>query len=204
MTHPIRILIADDHVMVRHALSQICTTEPDMQVIGQAANGQEAYCLALLLQPDVLVMDLAMPLIDGVQVARHLLMDNPSIKIVMLTVCCEERYVLEALKAGARAYVLKDAETNTLLQAIRAVAAGEWKIDALVARTLLNEYRHQQTDPVVSSGLTHLGALDLKLLQLIARGYDQHAIGSELDLPEMLLRQRLAVIMTSFQDGTLN
>ncbi len=204
MTHPIRILIADDHMMVRHALSQICTTEPDMQVIGQAANGQEAYCLALLLQPDVLVMDLSMPMIDGVQVARHLLVDNPTIKIVMLTVCCEERYVLEALKAGVRAYVVKDAESETLLQAIRAVASGEWKIDALVARTLLDEYRHQQTDPVVSSGLTRLSAFDLKLLELIAEGHDQHAIMSELDLPDVMVRQRLALILTRLYDEILN
>lgn len=204
MTQPIRILIADDHMMVRHALSQICTTEPDMQVIGQAVNGQEAYCQALLLQPDVLVMDLSMPMIDGVQVARHLLVDNPTIKIVILTVCCEERYVLEALKAGVCAYVVKDAESATLLQAIRAVAAGEWKIDALVARTLLDEYRQQQTDPVVVSELTQSGALDLKLLELIAEGHDQHAIMSELDLPDMKVRQCLALILTRLLEGTRN
>ncbi len=168
MSHPIRIMIADDHPMVRQALCQVCEAEPDIEVIGQAADGDEAYRMALLLHPDVVLMDLSMPLLDGVQATRHLTDtdDTATIGVIIMTVCHQAAYVLQALKAGARAYLVKEADSDTLLQTIRAVATGEIVVTPLMARMILDEYRHQQSDPRVSNGLTHLQAYDQELLKL--------------------------------------
>lgn len=194
MSHPIRILIADDHPMVRQALCEICDAEPDLHVIGQAGDGHEAYRMALLLQPDVVLMDLAMPLLDGVQATRHLRDDTSAVAVIILTVCHQEPYVLQALKAGVRAYLLKDADSDTLLQTIRRVATGEVVVNPLLARTILDEYRHQQSDPRVSNGLTHLPGSDQELLALTIQGMPAPQIGKRLGLTEGNIRQRLSLI----------
>jgi len=196
MSHPIRIMIADDHPMVRQALCQVCEAEPDIEVIGQAADGDEAYRMALLLHPDVVLMDLSMPLLDGVQATRHLTDtdDTATIGVIIMTVCHQAAYVLQALKAGARAYLVKEADSDTLLQTIRAVATGEIVVTPLMARMILDEYRHQQSDPRVSNGLTHLQVHDQELLNLTMQGTPPPAITAQLGLTEQSIRRRLSLI----------
>jgi NarL family two-component system response regulator LiaR len=194
MKRPLRILIADDHTMVRQGLSQICDAEPDMQVVGQAADGQAASRLALQVRPDVVVMDINMPVLDGVQATRRLTAADPRIGVIILTMYRQDQYVFEAIKAGARAYLLKDADSDELLRAIRAVAAGDAVLDPAIALKLMEEFRRIQSDPVGADGITPLTERELDILRLVAQGLDNNTIGDRLALSEKTIRNRLTVI----------
>jgi len=194
MTESIRILIADDHTMVRQGLSQICDAEPDMEVLGQAADGLEACRLALEHMPDVVVMDINMPTLDGVQATQRITAADASIGVIILTMYRQDRYVFEAIKAGARAYLLKDADSDELLRAIRLVAAGEAVLDPVIALKMIDEFRRLQSVPVGADGITHLTARELDILRLVAQGLDNDDIGDRLGLSEKTIRNRLTVI----------
>jgi DNA-binding NarL/FixJ family response regulator len=194
MTHPIRILIADDHTMVRQGLSQLCNAETDMEVIGQAADGQEACRMASLVEPDVVVMDINMPVLDGVQATRYITKENPEIGVIILTMYRQDQHVFEAIKAGARAYLLKDADSDELLRAIRAVADGEALLDSSIALKMMDEFRRLQGDPVGADGITHLTERELDILRLVAQGLENIEIGDQLGLSEKTIRNRLTTI----------
>jgi NarL family two-component system response regulator LiaR len=199
MTHPIRVLIADDHTMVRQGLSQICDEEPDIQVVGQAADGQEACRLAVLVRPDVVIMDINMPVLDGVQATRKITDSNPDMGVIILTMYRQDQYVFEAIKVGARAYLLKDADSDELLRAVRAVAAGEALLDPAIALKMIEEFRRLQSDPVGADGITLLTERELDILRLVAQGLDNNAIGDRLALSEKTIRNRLTVVFEKLQ-----
>jgi NarL family two-component system response regulator LiaR len=194
MTGSIRLLVADDHAMVRQGLSQICDAEPDIRVVGQASDGQEACRLAQLVQPDVVVMDINMPVLDGVQATRHITESNPGIGVIILTMYRQDQYVFEAIKAGARAYLLKDADSDELLRAIRTVASGEALLDPGIALKMIEEFRRLQREPVGADGITLLTERELDILRLVAQGLDNNEIGDRLGLSEKTIRNRLTVV----------
>lgn len=194
MTRPIRVLIADDHAVVRQGLCQICDAEPDIQVVGQAADGQVACHLAAQLQPDVVVIDINMPVLDGVQATRRLLTDVPTTGVIILTMHRQDQYVFEAIKAGARAYVLKDADSEELLRAIRAVALGEAVLNPSIALRMMEEFRRQQHDLVGADGVTQLTEREQDILRLVAQGMDNNEISERLGLSEKTVRNRMTVI----------
>lgn len=194
MERSLRILIVDDHTMVRQGLSQICDAEPDLVVVGQAADGEQACQLALQVKPDVVIMDINMPLLDGVQATRRITTADPSIGIIILTMYRQDQYVFEAIKAGARAYLLKDADSDELLRAIRAVASGAAVLDPAIALKMIDEFRRLHSDPVGADGMTRLTARELDILRLVARGLDNNEIGDRLALSEKTVRNRLTVI----------
>lgn len=194
MTRPIRLLIADDHTMVRQGLSQICDAEPDIQVVGQAADGQEAWRLAQLVQPDVVIMDINMPVLDGVQATRHITEAQPGIGVIILTMYRQNQYVFEAIKAGARAYLLKDADSDELLRAIRTVASGAALLDSAIALKMIEEFRRLQSDPVGADGISPLTDREMDILRLVAKGLDNNEIGDQLGLSEKTVRNRLTVV----------
>ncbi|HFD39130.1 MAG TPA: response regulator transcription factor [Anaerolineae bacterium] len=194
MTRPIRILIADDHTMVRQGLSQICQAEPDMTVVGQAANGDEARRLALHFHPDIVVMDINMPVLDGVQATQQITAKHPDIGVIILTMYRQDQYVFEAIKAGARAYLLKDADSDELLQAIRAVASGQALLDPAIARQMIDEFRRMQEATTGVDGITPLTQRDLDILRLVARGLENSEIAERLALSEKTVRNRLTGI----------
>lgn len=196
MTSPIRLLIADDHTMVRQGLSQICAAEADMQVVGQAADGQEACRLAAQLQPDVVVMDINMPVLDGVQATGQLTTASPNLGVIILTMYRQDQYVFEAIKAGARAYLLKDADSDELLRAIRAVAAGEALLDPAIALKMIEEFRRLQNDVSGPDQVTPLIELEMNILRLVAQGLNNQEIGDRLGLSEKTVRNRLTVIFS--------
>lgn len=194
MTKKIRILIADDHTMVRQGLSQICDAEADLEVIGQAANGAEARLLAERLRPHVVIMDINMPVLDGVQATRQITAAFPEIGVIILTMYRQDEHVFEAIKAGARAYLLKEADSDELLAAIRAVADGEALLDPAIARKMIDEFKRMQESGVSAAEATHLPPRDLDILRLVAQGMDNNAIAGRLFLSEKTVRNRLSGI----------
>ena len=194
MTRPTRILIADDHTMVRQGLSQICNAEDDMQVVGQAANGKEACQLATQVEPDVVVMDINMPVLDGVQATHYITQANSQIGVIILTMYRQNQHVFEAIKAGARAYLLKDADSDELLRAIRVVATGEALLDSAIALKMMDEFRRLQGDAAGTDGITQLTERELDILRLVAQGLDNNEIGHQLGLSEKTIRNRLTTI----------
>lgn len=190
----VRILIADDHTMVRQGLIQICEAEPDMEVVGQAADGRLAVALALRLHPDVVVMDINMPEQDGVEATKEITLENPDIGVIILTMYRQDQYVFEAIKAGARAYLLKDADSDELVHAIRTVAAGEALLDPRIAGKMIEEFKRQQDDALLAEGMTPLTEREQDILRLVAQGRENQAIADELHLSEKTIRNRLSVV----------
>jgi NarL family two-component system response regulator LiaR len=125
----IRVLVADDHLVFREGLRQACEIEESLEVVGEAENGQEAVELARRLRPDVILMDIELPILDGVQATRLITGDNSEARVIVLTVYQEDKYVIEAIKAGAWGYLLKGVDEETLIEAVRAVHRGEPLLD---------------------------------------------------------------------------
>ena len=150
MDEPIRILIADDHAGFRSGLDALLATQPDLRVVGEAETGDEAVARALALQPDVVLMDLNMPGIDGIAATRRIVDSSPHIAVLVLTMADDDAAVFDALRAGARGYLLKGADRAELTRAIRAVASGEAIFGPDVARRLMAYFaRHAREGPGV-------------------------------------------------------
>ena len=194
MTKKIRVLIADDHTMVRQGLSQICNAEMDLEVVGQAANGAEARLLVERLRPHVVIMDINMPVLDGVQATRQITTAFPEMGVIILTLYRQDEHVFEAINAGARAYLLKEADSDELRSAIRAVAGGEALLDPAIARKMIDEFRRIQESVTGPDGATPLSGRDLDILRLVAQGLDNNAIAERLFLSEKTVRNRLSGI----------
>lgn len=190
----IRILIADDHTMVRQGLTQICEAEPDMEVVGQAADGRQAVALALRLHPDIVVMDINMPEQDGVEATKEIIAENSDIGVIILTMYRQDQYVFEAIKAGARAYLLKDADSEELVRAIRAVADGEALLGPSIAGKMIEEFKRLQEDTLLAEGLTPLTEREQDILRLVAQGHENQEIADQLHLSEKTIRNRLSVV----------
>lgn len=173
----IKILLADDHTIVRQGLKLIISAHPDLEVVGEAANGREAVSMAEKLRPDMVLMDVAMPELNGIEATRRLIGANARIKVLVLSMHKEAVYVREILKAGARGYILKDAIDTELLNAIRSVANGDGYISPAVSGALLNDYRKDVTDPV-----DLLSGREREVLQLIAEGKTNKEIATRLNL----------------------
>jgi DNA-binding NarL/FixJ family response regulator len=166
----IKILLADDHAIVRQGLKLILSAHSDLQVVGEAANGREAVDLAQKLQPD-------MPELNGIEATRRMIESTPRLRVLVLSMHKEPVYVREILKAGARGYILKDAIDTELLSAVRAVARGDGYISPAVSGALLSDYRHNVTDPI-----DLLSSREREVLQLIAEGKTNKEIATRLNL----------------------
>ena len=177
MTRKIRILLADDHSVVRQGFRMILGAETDMQIVGEAANGREAVELAERLRPDVVVMDVAMPELNGIEATRRLAESSPRSRVLALSMHKDSVYVREILRAGARGYLLKDAFDRDLVAAVRAVAAGEGYLSPAVSEAVLSDYRKHVSDP-----LDLLTSREREILQQIAEGKTNKEIAGLLDL----------------------
>jgi DNA-binding NarL/FixJ family response regulator len=177
MSNPIvTILLADDHTIVRQGLKLILSAHADLQVVGEAANGREAVELAAKLRPDIVLLDVQMPELNGMEATRKMVAANPRIRILVLSMHKEAVYVREILRAGARGYILKDAIDTELLSAIRSVANGDGYISPAVS-SALNDKAKDLNDPV---GL--LSAREREVLLLIAEGKTNKEIATRLNL----------------------
>jgi len=173
----INILLADDHTIVRQGLKLILSAHSDLHVIGEAANGKEAVELAAKLKPDIVLMDVAMPELNGIEATRKMVEANSRLRVLVLSMHKEAVYVREILRAGARGYILKDAIDTELLNAVRSVARGDGYISPAVSGALLNDYRKDVTDPV-----DLLSPREREVLQLIAEGKTNKEIATKLNL----------------------
>jgi NarL family two-component system response regulator LiaR len=186
----IRILLADDHNVLRQGMAQALNTQSDMKVVAQAENGREAVELALTHQPDIVLMDINMPEMDGVESTRRLTGKLPKCGIIILTMYRRDDYVFEAIKAGAQGYLLKEVELDELLASIRAVARGEAVIDSAVASRVLSKLRQ----PNRSEPEPALAERDIEILRLLAQGLKNQEIAERLSLSEKTIRNRLSLV----------
>lgn len=177
MKEKLRILLADDHAIVRQGFRLILNAEPDMEIVGEAGNGREAVELAETLQPDIVVMDVAMPELNGIEATRRLASSSPRTRVLALSMHKDSVYVREILRAGARGYLLKDSIDRDLLNAVRALARGEGYLSPAVSDAVLNDYRRHVTDP-----LDLLSSREREVLQMIAEGKTNKEIASVLNL----------------------
>lgn len=173
----IRIVLADDHSVVRQGFRMILTAQPDMAVIGEAANGREAVELAEKLQPDLIVLDVSMPELNGIEAARRIAEALPRCRILALSMHRDSVYVREILRAGAHGYLLKDGIDQDLLSAVRAVAQGQGYLSPAVSDAVLSDYRRHVTDPI-----DLLSSREREVLQLIAEGKTNKEIATDLNL----------------------
>jgi two-component system, NarL family, response regulator NreC len=173
----IKILLVDDHALVRHGFRMILAAQPDMEIAGEAGNGNDAVELAQKLKPDVVVMDVAMPELNGIEATRRLIELSPRTRVLALSMHKDAVYVREILRAGARGYLLKDSADADLLAAVRAVAKGEGYLSPGVSDAVLSDYRRHVTDP-----LDLLTSREREVLQLIAEGKTNKEIATSLNL----------------------
>jgi len=177
MREKIRILLVDDHAVVRQGFKMILAAQSDMEIVGEAGNGREAVELAGALQPDVIVMDVAMPELNGIEATRRLGDSAPRTRVLALSMHKDSVYVREILRAGARGYLLKDSLAGDLVAAVRAVARGEGYLSPGVSDAVLNDYRRHVTDPI-----DLLTSREREVLQMIAEGKTNKDIANVLNL----------------------
>lgn len=189
----IRVLIADDHQVVREGLSAILKTKEDIEVVGLARDGAEAVDMTRTLLPDVVLMDISMPRMNGVEATREIKKENPHIGIVVLTMYAEEEYIFDLVKSGATGYLLKDADSAQIVKAIRAVAEGESLIHPSVASKILNEFSLLAEGKGKKSGkLEHdLTDREITVLKLVAEGKTNKEIANVLDLSEKTVKNHV-------------
>jgi two-component system, NarL family, response regulator LiaR len=189
---PIRVLIVDDHAVVRQGLRAFLELQPDVQVVGEAANGDEALAQAKDLLPDIILMDLVMPNVDGVAATRMIRNAVPSIKILILTSFSEDEKVFASIKAGAHGYQMKDVLPNELVKSIRAVFEGEYPLHPDIARKLMNEL---STPPAANTPRHDLTERELDVLRLIAQGKSNKEIAEDLVLSEKTVKTHVSNIL---------
>jgi NarL family two-component system response regulator LiaR len=192
MTTAIRVLIVDDHAIVRKGTSALLSTERDIQVVGEAADGQEAVAQSQALQPDVILMDLVMPNLDGIEATRQITAQQPGVRILVLTSFAADDKVFPAIQAGALGYLLKDSSPAELVQAIRQVYRGEPSLDAALASKVLYAIAHPAQAQPTSDPLT---GRELEVLLLIAQGRSNREIADKLVITEMTVRAHVSNIL---------
>ncbi len=175
------ILLADDHQLVRQGLRTLLAQQPDLDVVGEASDGVEAVALARTLRPDVVIMDIAMPKLNGIEATRAILSESPSIRVIALSMYADRRFVTEVLRAGALGYVLKEGAFEELAQAIRMVADGRAYLSPSVAGVVVEEFVRQAAAPA-STSLDILTAREREVLKLLAEGRRAREIAQELNI----------------------
>jgi DNA-binding NarL/FixJ family response regulator len=194
----IRILLADDHSIVRQGFRLILSQQPDVEVVGEASTGRQAADLAISLEPDVVILDIAMPEINGVEATRLIRQNCPRVAVLILSMHSDAVYVRETLRAGAKGYLLKDSVDGDLIAAVRALARGEGFLSPAVSGTVLDDYQKHVTDP-----LDLITNRERQILQMLAEGKTSKEIASELDISVYTVDAHRSRVMKKLQLRTI-
>ncbi len=193
---PIKVLIADDHIFYREGVRTFLEGEAEIQVVGEADNGDEAVARAGELKPDVILMDLKMPVMNGIDATRRIHESNPEIGVLVLTMFDDDDSVFAAMRAGARGYLLKDAKKNQVIRAILAVKGGEAIFSPAIAQRMMKYFSAPASKPNDFSDLTER---ELEILKLIAQGSNNQTISNKLSLSLKTVQNYVSSILTKLQ-----
>jgi DNA-binding NarL/FixJ family response regulator len=191
----IKVLIADDEALVRGGFRLILDTQPDMEIVGEASNGREALDLARELRPDVVLLDIRMPELDGLEAARRLLTNPDAPRVLVLTTFDTDEYVYEAMKAGASGFLLKAVRPEQLADAVRTVAAGDTLLAPAITRRLIEEFVQGPAPGAAPEALEELTERELEVLKLIARGMSNAQVAAELVVSEATVKTHVTHIL---------
>lgn len=210
----IRLLIADDQAMVRSGLKMILESESDLEVVGEAQNGEEAVRQVAKHKPDVVLMDVRMPVMDGLEATRLVVTDHPDTRVIVLTTFDIDDYVYGALRAGASGFLLKDAPADDLIAAIRVVASGDALLAPSVTRRVIERFAERPAPNAAIKGLDDLTERESEVLKLLARGLSNTEIAEKLFLSEATvkthvshilaklgIRDRVQAVVTAYESG---
>jgi RNA polymerase sigma factor (sigma-70 family) len=193
--NPIRVLLADDHTLIRAGLRMVVVAQPDFTVVGEANDGREAVALAEQLKPDVVVMDIGMPGLNGIEACRQIHDSLLGTQVIMLSMHSDEGYVLRALKAGAKGYMMKDSAEADLASAIRAVKAGKSFFSPAVSKVLLEDYMRKLKRTGAEDSFDLLSPREREVLQLVAEGKSSKEIANLLGLSVYTVETHRAKLM---------
>lgn len=198
----ISVLLADDHVLVRQGTRELLEREGDLEVVGEAGDGEEAVALAVDLRPDVVIMDIAMPKLSGIEATRRIKSAQPDSAVLILSAYDDDQYVFALLEAGAAGYLLKDVPAQELVEAIRAVHAGESILHPAIARKVINRFAsplHEVATGIESDELTER---EMEVLKLAAKGMTNMEIANALSLSVRTVQGHLSNIFSKMQVGS--
>jgi two-component system, NarL family, response regulator LiaR len=204
MVGKIRVLLADDHILLRQGTAELLQHEPDIEIAGEASNGEEALRLAKALKPDVIIMDIRMPALSGLEATRRIRSEYPKIQILILTAYEDEQYIFSLLQAGASGYLLKTAPIGDLVRAIREVCQGESPLAPSIARKVVARLNRGNTvpqadplaEPSEDAGVESLTAREVEILQYLARGSSNRDIAETLFISERTVQAHMTNIFS--------
>lgn len=198
----IKILLAEDHAVVRESIREALTREPEFTIVGEASNGNEAVSLARGLKPDVIIMDVAMPELNGIEATKQIKAFQPGVSILVLTAYDDEQYIFSVLSAGAAGYLLKDVGVSDLVEAIKTVYKGESVLHPNIAKKVLQKFRTGKIDAVEEPSAELLSEREITVLKLAAGGLSNHAIAQELHLSVSTIESHLRTIFSKLGVGS--
>lgn len=197
-----RVIIADDHVLVRQGTRSLLETEPDIEVVGEASDGEEAVELVARHRPDIALMDIAMPKVNGIEATRRIKTDYPATAVLILTAYDNDQYILALLDAGAAGYLLKNVGKSDLIHAIRAVRAGEAVLHPAIARKVFARYATSGPKPGEPTASEDLSEREMEVLRLAARSMSNPEIAKELHLSRRTVQAHLANVFRKMDVGS--
>jgi DNA-binding NarL/FixJ family response regulator len=200
--HKIKVLLADDHDLVREGTRELLEREEDILVVAEAGDGEDAVRLTDEHRPDVALVDIAMPNLNGIDATREIKAISPATAVLVLTAYDDDQYVFALLEAGAAGYLLKNVRGRDLVEAIRAVHAGESALHPVIARKVINHFARPASPPPEQSRSPHLSERELDVLRLAAKGMSNRDIARDLHLSERTIQAHLSTVFTKMEVGS--
>ncbi|OGO42913.1 MAG: DNA-binding response regulator [Chloroflexi bacterium RBG_16_57_9] len=202
MTEPIRVILADDHAVVRKGIREFLEEDGDIQVVAEAADGAEAVALTAQHQPQVTVLDIQMPRMNGIEATRRIKAEHPQVRVLILTAYDDDPYIFASLQAGASGYAMKTADSSELVRAVKAVARGESALDPVVARKVVERVAGGARRVAGEAAVEPLTEREIEVLRLAARGDTNRAIGRSLGISDRTVQGHLANIFAKLRVNT--